>query len=320
MMSNIHQLKIPLKGNPLKELNSYLITGSRNLLIDTGFRTEGCRSALLDQLEALHTDLDKTDIFLTHMHSDHSGLAVELHREGCKVFVSSADHERMLGYGSGAAWSRSDEKFKSHGFPQELLLQLRSKNPARSSAPPPDDVYTDIQEGQILEYGGHCLETVATPGHTPGHMCLFDKANGILFLGDHILFDITPNITSWIGVENSLGDYLNSLDKICTLDVKVALPGHRDSGDMYHRAQELKLHHKTRLNEALNILHNNPGSTCYEIASKMTWQIRCNSWEDFPVGQKWFAVGEALSHLDWLEANDLAQKEFTEGIYKYFAI
>lgn len=320
MMDNIHQLKIPLKGNPLKELNSYLITGPRNLLIDTGFRTEDCRNALMEQLNDLNVDLDKTDIFLTHMHSDHSGLAVELHREGCKVFISDADHERIRGYGSGEAWKRSDEKFKSHGFPQDLLLPLRSKNPARSSAPPPDDVYTDIQEGQVFEYGGHRLQAIATPGHTPGHMCLFDEANGILFLGDHVLFDITPNITSWIGVENSLGNYLDSLDKICTLDVKVALPGHRGTGDMYHRAQELKLHHKTRLNEALNILRRHPDSTCYEIASKMTWQIRCNSWEDFPVGQKWFAVGEALSHLDWLECSGLAEKEFADGIYRYHAI
>ena len=32
----------------------------------------------------------------------------------------------------------------------------------------------------------------------------------------------------------------------------------------------------------------------------MTWKIRSRDWESFPPVQKWFAVGECLSHLDHL--------------------
>ena len=35
--TDLWRLDIPLVGNPLKNLNSYLIAGERNLLIDTGF-------------------------------------------------------------------------------------------------------------------------------------------------------------------------------------------------------------------------------------------------------------------------------------------
>ena len=37
-----------------------------------------------------------------------------------------------------------------------------------------------------------------------------------------------------------------------------------------------------------------------EIASSMKWRIRADSWDTFPVGQKWFALGECLAHLDHL--------------------
>ena len=50
--SNLWRLDIPLVGNPLKNLNSYLITGERSLLIDTGFRQDPCREAMERQLKA----------------------------------------------------------------------------------------------------------------------------------------------------------------------------------------------------------------------------------------------------------------------------
>lgn len=51
-----------------------------------------------------------------------------------------------------------------------------------------------------------------------------------MLLGDHVLFDITPNITDWWDVPDSLGDYLRSLDKIAAYPVTLPLPGHREAG------------------------------------------------------------------------------------------
>ena len=54
----------PSRGKtPLKALNSYLITGERNLLIDTGFNEETCRKAMVEELDAIGVDLTRTDIF-----------------------------------------------------------------------------------------------------------------------------------------------------------------------------------------------------------------------------------------------------------------
>lgn len=91
MEADLWRLDIPLVGNPLKNLNSYLITGERNLLIDMGFRQVPCREAMDRQLRQIGVDMDRTDIFLTHLHSDHAGLAPELVRPGCRIYISGVD-------------------------------------------------------------------------------------------------------------------------------------------------------------------------------------------------------------------------------------
>ena len=85
LAEDLWRLEIPLVGNPLKTLNSYLILGPRSLLVDTGFRQEPCREAMERELEAVGVDRDRMDVFLTHLHSDHTGLAPELVRPGCRV-------------------------------------------------------------------------------------------------------------------------------------------------------------------------------------------------------------------------------------------
>ena len=56
---DLWRLEIPLIGNPLKNLNSYLLTGPRSLLIDTGFRQEPCRAAMERQLAEIGVDRDR---------------------------------------------------------------------------------------------------------------------------------------------------------------------------------------------------------------------------------------------------------------------
>jgi len=121
--------------------------------------------------------------------------------------------------------------------------------------------------------------------------------------GDHILIDITPNIQCWSDDQNPLADYLESLDKVNKLEIELVLPGHRRLiKDYKSRIQELKDHHHKRLDEIVSIL-GNEAMSAYEVASKMSWDINCDSWEEFPMAQKWFATGEAISHVRFLEEN-----------------
>ncbi len=311
---HIYSILIPLPGNPLKSLNAYLIKGARNLLIDTGFRQPQCRNAMLEALDSLSVSMENTDIFLTHLHSDHSGLAPELASASTKIFLSGYDRTRLPGKLCELQWDKNDAFFLSHGFPAAELKEVATKNPAREFMPLPYDDYILVEEGNVYSYGGYDLEAVATPGHTPGHMCLYDRKSGILFLGDHVLFDITPNITAWMNFPNALGAYLESLHKIKSFPVTLPLPAHRAVHTTFSaRVQELLDHHQRRCQEILDILAKKPDQHAYAVASQMTWRIRCHDWSDFPVAQKWFAVGEAIAHLEFLESTGQVQRRLSGG-------
>ena len=307
VLPEVFRIPVPLEGNPLKELNCYLFRGSRekgtrSLLVDTGFRTEGCRLAVLEGLSLLGVSMEDTDILLTHLHADHSGNVADLIRPGGKVYVSRVDHRYM----DGTLQGHKTERFRENGIGEQLLSEMLACTPSRTMAAPLSfQDYTLLEDGDVLPAGAYQVKAVWTPGHTPGHFCFEILHTGAMILGDHVLFDITPNITDWDGVEDSLGDYLESLDKIYAYPVTIPLPSHRESGDMKARVLALKAHHEKRLAECLEIvreLQKEPGEKprLYEITGRMHWKIRSRSWDDFPPAQRWFALGECLAHLDHL--------------------
>ena len=84
---------IPLKGNPLKSINIYMVKSrGEALIIDTGFNTEEIRSEMLSFIRDMEIDLKRTKLFLTHLHSDHTGLATWFHEElGVEIYMGDID-------------------------------------------------------------------------------------------------------------------------------------------------------------------------------------------------------------------------------------
>ncbi|NCB62512.1 MAG: MBL fold metallo-hydrolase [Clostridia bacterium] len=324
VLPHIYRIPVPLPNNPLRELNSYFIRGGgRDLLVDTGFRQAPSREALFEALRSLGYRADRTDVLLTHLHSDHAGLAPEVVGTGGHIFVSHTDKSYLEDFQSGnhESWKRTDAVFAAEGFLPALLADGINSNPARAMAPPPTDRYVGLADGQVIEVGDYRLTCILTPGHTPGHMCFRLEKEKAMLLGDHVLFDITPNITSWTGVADSLGDYLSSLRAIRSYDVAVPLPAHRGSGDFKARIDDLLAHHQVRLAETLDVVRAHPGQPAYVLAGHMTWKIRSNTWADFPVSQKWFAVGECVSHLEHLMVLGKVQRDTDEtGLRRYYPI
>ena len=86
-------------------------------------------------------------------------------------------------------------------------------------------------------------------------MCLYEPRTKIFVAGDHILNDITPNIQLWSDDWSPLKEYLESLDKVNELEIGLVLPGHRGIfKNGKERIQELKDHHRKRLDEIVSIL------------------------------------------------------------------
>ncbi|MDR1874083.1 MAG: MBL fold metallo-hydrolase [Synergistaceae bacterium] len=318
ILPNIHLIEVPLPGNPLKSLNSYLVRGhGRNLLIDTGFNHEECRRALTAALAALDVDMDRTDIFLTHMHSDHCGLAYHVASPTSKIYISKKDHAYMMQVISPDGWEKINNYLSRFGFSEAEITENRLTNPIQEYAPSLDTVYVTIEDGFMLDLGAYRLQAIETPGHTPGHMCLYAGEQKLLFCGDHIIFDISPNITSWRDERIPLRLYMESLEHVRKLDVRTALSAHRQAtGSCRKRIDELLIHHRARLQEAYETAKKHPYSTAYEIASEMTW-VSCTGWQGFSISQKWFAVGEAMAHLEYLVAQGSIIQETAGGQFRF---
>ena len=325
IMKNIFLIEVPLPNNPLKSLNCYLIKGEdRNLLIDTGFRRDECRQALLKGLSELDSDPSRRDVLLTHMHTDHSGLAEELVGENRTVYMSGADIERLKDLTSNKEESTLRHRLLEEGFPRKELDESYAANSAQTMSPQRARYnfhnFCPLAHGDELQIGDYRLKTLLVPGHTPGNAMFWMEREQVMFTGDHVLFDVTPNIIAWPYVDDSLCNYLDNLRLTREYPVKLALPAHRKPGDYHARIDELLRHHEERIQEALKTIQNESMLDAYEIAGRMTWKIRADSWQTFPVMQKWFAVGECLSHLDYLRKRGMVRREKSGEHWRYIAL
>lgn len=317
----IFLIEIPLRNNPLKALNCYLLKGEESLIIDTGFDTQENRSLLFEALEDLDIDPKKTRLFLTHLHSDHTGLAAYLAREGVRVYMGEIDGDFLKNSleEDSPHWVHIKELALAQGLEEDNLDIKR--HPGFRFRPKEVPPLINTVAGDTFIVGDYTLEVLDLPGHTPGLQALYEKERGFLFSGDHLLESITPNITFW-GEDygDSLGIYLKNLDKLTQMPITQVFSSHRQlPKDHLSRIRELKDHHQERLDEIRKILKDSGPSRVRDVTKKMSWDIRAKDWEDFPSPQKWFAAGEAHAHLRHLRELGQVKEENKEGII-YFSL
>ncbi|MEJ2586637.1 MAG: MBL fold metallo-hydrolase [Deltaproteobacteria bacterium] len=300
ILPDLFRVKIPLPESPLKYLNSYIIRDTdRSMIIDTGLNRKECLEAMIAGLRKIGVQLKNSDIFITHLHADHFGLVTKLAKDTSQIYFSRPEKELMESWeGFGAMI----EYAAKNGFPKDQLQSAMDKHPGAKYGSDWIPEMKLLDDDDSIHVGRYNFKCISTPGHTMGHICLYEPNKKILVAGDHILIDITPNIQCWSDIQNPLKQYLASLEKVAGLKVDLILPGHRRliTKNQNDRIAELKQHHKHRLNEVLTILKRGP-LNAFQVASRMSWDLKVDSWDRFPVAQRWFATGEAISHLRYLE-------------------
>ena len=319
---HLYSIKVRLPRNPLGNLNNYVIrTGDHNLLIDTGFNQPECLFDLQQGIDELGLDMDKTDVLATHFHADHTGLFGKIIRPGRRAFLGEVDRDLLItNLENSAYWKYSKNHYQKEGFPVHLADKAIQSNPARIFVSEELPEIVPLRDEETLTIGGIRLKCIFAPGHTPGHICLYNETDKYMVLGDNVLFDITPNITTWPTLRNSLKSYLESLNKLREYEVDTPLPGHRECHiTMAERIGQLFKHHEKRLLETFEIVRGNAGISGYDAASRMSWDISTKNWDEFPLIQKWFAVGETLAHLYYLEENGDIKRDIVDGLAAYTA-
>jgi len=311
------QVKVPLPF-PLRWVNAYLIKGNDGYtMIDPGLHTKAavqCWETVMQELGIGYSDIEQ--IVLTHHHPDHYGLAGWFQQQsGAPVRMSAAGYEQAKRlWGEGQPMTPELLKlFASSGLPEELAGPMKAHMDDFVPKVTPQPDVTAIAIGETFRLGGGQYETIHTPGHAAGHVCFYRPDTEEIICGDHVLPQISPNISYLPGIdENPLESFLRSLKEIGSYKVKWAYPGHREPFSYFgRRVEELLAHHESRLETMRGYLEREP-LTAYEV---------CHAafGDKLSLHQLRFALSETLAHLIYLERAGRISSSVHDGIVRFQA-
>lgn len=292
---NRWQVKVSLPF-PLRWVNSYVFRGRDGFtVLDPGLHTpesEETWESAMAEIGFRPEDVER--IVLTHHHPDHYGMTGWFQeRSSAPVFLSAAGCRQVqLLWAPDQPMTRlTVELFIRHGLEPALLEPMTKHLEGFVRHVSPQPLLTPLREGETVRLGDKPYEAIHTPGHALGHLCFYDASAHEIFCGDHVLPQISPNVSFLpAGLDNNpLGAYLGSLLEISRLPVAMAYPGHRDPFAKFgSRCTELIAHHEQRL--SLMMGHLRDPFTAYQLC-------RIVFGERLTVHQLRFAMAETLAHL-----------------------
>jgi glyoxylase-like metal-dependent hydrolase (beta-lactamase superfamily II) len=151
-----------------EETIGYLVLGSRRgLLFDTGMGI-GDLKRLVGQITAL-----PVKVLNSHTHNDHVGNNWQFD----SVYSLNTRFSQK-----NASGSREDAQAEIK--PGEICGELPQGFDRDAYATRPWKITGWLHDGERIDLGERTIEVIATPGHTPDSISLFDAANGLLFTGD----------------------------------------------------------------------------------------------------------------------------------------
>ena len=321
ILPGLTQLQVPIPNNPLGYVLPYLIESDDGyVLVDSGWDAPQSYGALMAQLHALGVPLKELRrVIFTHVHPDHYGLAGRLKGDCDAELMLGAPERGFIDTRYRRPEGLLDRMYEwviSHGAPVEEADKLRNASmPVRGwvTVADPD---TLLHGGETLKCGRYQWEVIWTPGHSPGHMCFYDRQQKIMITGDHILPTISPNVSIHPEAPgNPLHEYITALRLIKTYDVELALPAHEyDFTDLNTRIDELEAHHHERMEEMLAGM-NGAVKSAYEIAGYVKWVT--GDFKDFNPWMRRAAMGETLAHLEHMVMEGIIERLFEDGKQLY---
>jgi glyoxylase-like metal-dependent hydrolase (beta-lactamase superfamily II) len=166
--------------------------------------------------------LDK--VIVTHQDIDHIGSLPDIVRESShKVEVLSHEEERPYIEGRKPLIKMNQERLSKRLV--TLPKEQRQRAEALFANPPKASVSTVVADEEVLPYCGG-ITVVFTPGHTPGHICLYLNQSKILVSGDALVVTDGelrgPNPQSAYDIDTAL----KSLKKLTQYDVETVICYH----------------------------------------------------------------------------------------------
>lgn len=229
-LPGLYQTRLRSSLRSISEINIYLIPGKeggRSLMVDAGFRDRSCLEVMDQILREMGIEYEKLDIFITHKHHDHSGLAGAYVEKGARILMNPM--ESLHGYdclyysnGQKENWEQN-QVLRSVGVtpdktPEiwEMFRQIRRQVEERKGWEFEIDEfpYTPVSPGDMLEYGDYKLEAVSLKGHTLGQLGLYEKDKRLLFSADAVIDGIVPIAATTYLNQHLLEGYFEVLGQV----------------------------------------------------------------------------------------------------------
>lgn len=189
VVPKVHFIPNPVTGPAGTHGCNVFVVGSglEAALIDAGLAREEAVKAKLDYLEEMGLSR-VAHIIVSHAHGDHLGGAPAIQNAvGGTIALHRADVE------------------------------------AANEAISPATVGRTLEDGETIEVDGLHLEVIHTPGHSPGHICLYLRERRMLFTGDHV---VGRGTTAIMPPKGDMALYIDSLRRLFDYEAELLCPGH----------------------------------------------------------------------------------------------
>jgi glyoxylase-like metal-dependent hydrolase (beta-lactamase superfamily II) len=324
----VHRLVLPLGIHGVPSLSAYLVRDDAgDVLVDCGIAVapgpgdtaRDGTAALSRALRACGSSLDRLAVLVvTHAHIDHFGLAGEVVRgSGGELWMHRATELDLRKYADPEeAVDRRMLMLADHGlYGAELTEASRGLQDWMPVMPSIAQPTRRLTGGEQLRAGGRTWEVVHTPGHSPGHVCLWSARDRLLCSGDHLLQLVSPPVTFERGFERDpMGSYLASLDRVRELEPELALPGHgAPFPDGAHRAEAIARGKRRRLAQVRELV---------EARERITTELTATLFPSARTGvQRHFAMAEVLAYLAYHEVRGVLERvRRPDGVFVWRAV
>ena len=284
---------------PVGPVNVHVILREPITLVDSGPLTDEAFEALSAGLAGAGLKVaDIERVLLTHGHQDHFGLAQRVAdlsgapllggRPDRSLFRMTRDVKLMLD-----SLARAD-----FGIGARFLMVVSVCHVEHFATPL--SVWDELVGGETLPGDGWSVVVRATPGHTPGSLTFEIPEAGVLFTGDTVLRDITPNAIVEEDPERpgapfrSVSRYFETLDAIEASNATSSLlTGHgRAIPDYPAHLERVKRKYATRIHQMERFLASGP---------KTVRELTVSLFPKVTAVNVFLAYSEVLGFLMYLE-------------------
>jgi glyoxylase-like metal-dependent hydrolase (beta-lactamase superfamily II) len=307
VLPGLWRLRLPLPWPGVPHGNAWAIAaGSGVVLVDTGYYEDGSMAQLERAMGQVNLRVENVRLVaVTHAHSDHWGQAAAImDRAGCELWMHpNHRHATKTAADPEAALARRLEVGRQSGVPATVLERYAERFPKDMPSGIARVIEPDrpLVDGVRLDTDLGTWQAYETPGHAPSHVCFYQPEHRLLISGDHVLGRISL-FYDYGWTPDPVGEFLQSLDKVGTLDARLGLSGHgRPFVDVPgHIDGSRKLVHQ-RLDAVMAAVASG-GKTALDIAPAVF---------DEPVSPQnasWL-LSEALCYLQHLERLERVQRD-----------